>query len=86
MPKGLLFCILAFLPQNIIFIPAILTMGVSSIKLYNTIIGDRRKENIKSQIIAHSIMSIIMLILIIFSCIVESEISLKLLKFGIKWM
>ena len=32
--KGILFCLITILLQNILFIPAILTIGVSSIKLY----------------------------------------------------
>ena len=45
--KALLFIGITVLLQNIIFIPAIMIVGVSSIKLYKSIVKDRRKENIK---------------------------------------
>ncbi len=84
--KSILFCILTLFLQNIFFIPALLTMGVSSIKLYKSIINDRRKENIKIEIIRHTIISIIMLGILVISSIVENEISVSLLKFGIKYI
>lgn len=81
--KGLLFCIISLFLQNIFFIPAILTMGVSSIKLYRSIIADRRRENIKIEIIRHTIISLLMLGMLMVSSFIECEISLELLKFGI---
>ena len=41
--KGIIFILITILLQNIIFIPAIMILGVSSIKLYKSIIKDRRK-------------------------------------------
>lgn len=84
--KGILFCILSLFLQNIFFIPAILTIGVSSIKLYKSIIADRRKENIKIEIIRHTLISIIMLTMLIVASVVENKVSLQLLKFGIKYI
>ena len=82
--KGILFCFIGMLLQNIFFIPAVLTIGVSSIKLYKSIIKDRRKENIKVEIIRHTIISIIMSILLILASFIENEISILLLQKGIK--
>ena len=79
--KGMIFCMLSLFLQNIIFIPAIITIGVSSLKLYKSIISDRRKENIKIQIISHTIISLLMLIILIFSSFLENEVSIRLLKF-----
>ena len=45
--KGIIFIIATMLIQNIIYIPTILTLSVSGIKLYRLIMGDRRRENIK---------------------------------------
>ena len=49
--KGLTFSIIALLIQNILFIPAILALAVSGFKLYKSIIKDKRKENIKLEIL-----------------------------------
>ncbi len=84
--QGIVFCLLIIFLQNIIFIPALLTMGVSSIKLYKSIVTDRRKENIKIEIIRHTIISLIMLGILVISSIIESEISVRLLKIGIKYI
>ena len=82
--KGILFCLFALLLQNIFFIPAIITMGVSSIKLYKSIIADRRKENFKLQVFSHTMISLLMLLILIFSSFLENEISIVFLKFFIK--
>ena len=83
--KGIFFCILSLFLQNIFFILAILTIGVSSIKLYKSIIADRRKENIKIEIVRHTVISLLILVVLIFSSFIENRISVNLLKFGIKY-
>ena len=82
--KGITFCLISLFLQNIFFIPAIITIGVSSIKLYKAIIADRRKENIKIQIISHTIVSLLMLLILIFSSFLENEISVEILKLFVK--
>lgn len=84
--KGISFVFSLLLLQNIIFIPAILTLGVSSIKLYKSIIKDKRKENIKISIIRHTIISFIMLLLLIMSAIVETQISTVIFKKIVKYL
>lgn len=84
--KGILFCILALFLQNILFIPALLTMGVSSIKLYKSIINDRRRENIKIGIIKHTMICILMLFVLIIASFIENVISIKILDFGINFI
>ena len=74
--KGLIFVIITVFLQNAIFIPALMILGVSSIKLYTSIIKDRRKENIKVSILKHSIVSIMVMIVLIVSAIVKIEYSL----------
>lgn len=66
--------------QNILFIPALLALAVSGFKLYKSIVKDRRKENIKIEIIRHSIFSIVMLFILCISSLVEIFISTNLLK------
>ena len=83
--KGILFCIGLEVLQNILYIPAILTIGVSSIKLYKSIITDKRKENIKIEVIRHTIISTIMIAVLVLSTIIENFISLKIIKKIIKY-
>lgn len=83
--KGIMFILMTIFLQNIIFIPAIIMLGVSSIKLYTSIIKDRRKENIKLSIMKHCIISIIILIALIISSIVKIEISYRLIINLIKY-
>lgn len=83
--KALIFIGISILLQNIIFIPALMILGVSSIKLYKSIIKDRRKENIKISIIKHSLISIIILISLIISSVVKIGISYRLIINLIKY-
>lgn len=83
--KGILFCVSSIALQNILYIPAILTIGVSSIKLYKSIIKDKMRENIKIEIIRHTIISVLMVILLVLSAIIENLISIKILKNIIKY-
>ena len=83
--KGLIFVIITVFLQNAIFIPALMILGVSSIKLYTSIIKDRRKENIKVSILKHSIVSIMVMIVLIVSAIVKIEISYRMIVKLIKY-
>lgn len=83
--KGLIFVIITVFLQNAIFIPALMILGVSSIKLYASIIKDRRKENIKVSILKHSIVSIMVMIVLIVSAIVKIEISYRMIVNLIKY-
>ena len=82
--NGILFCITAILLQNIIVIPCIMTLAVSGIKLYKSIIRDRRRENIKLEVLTHTLISIIMLILLIGASFIESYLSTNLFQICIK--
>lgn len=84
--KGLAFIISNLLLQNIIFIPVILAISVSGFKLYKSIIKDKRRENIKIEIIRHTVFCFIMLICLIISSIIEVFISNNLLKITIKYI
>ena len=83
--KGLIFVLILILLQNLIFIPAILALGVSGFKLYKSIIKDKRKENIKLEMIRHTIFSIVMLIILIIASLIESFISTNIIKIFIKY-
>lgn len=83
--KGIFFIALSLILQNLIFIPATLALAVSGFKLYKSIIKDNRKENIKLEIVRHTIFSFIMLVLLLLSSILEIFVSTNLLKFFIKY-
>ena len=83
--KGILFIITTIFLQNIIFIPALMILGVSSIKLYQSIIKDRRKENIKLSILKHIIISIGIMLTLIISSIIKVEISYRLIVLLVRY-
>ena len=83
--KGILFTLITLLLQNIILIPAILALAVSGFKLYKSIVKDKRRENVKLEIIRHTIFSLVMLIILIISSLVEIFISTNILKGVIKY-
>lgn len=88
--KGIAFTATALLAQNILLIPAILALGVSGTNLYKTIIKKKSTrlggtQNIKAQILKHTVFSIIMLALLILSAIIKTNISGDLLEKIIKY-
>ena len=83
--KALIFISITILLQNIIFIPSIMILGVSSIKLYKSIVKDRRRENIKLSIIKHSLISMVILIALIIASIIKIEISYRMILNLIKY-
>lgn len=76
--KGILFFITTMLLQNLIFIPCMLALAVSGIKLYKSIMKDKRKENIKFEIFRHTMFSFMILILLMISSVIETYISTNL--------
>ena len=83
--KGIMFISISILLQNILLIPAILALGVSGIKLYKSIMKDKRKENIKLEILRHTVFSLLMLALIFISSVIEIQISGRMLESFIKY-
>lgn len=84
--KGILFCISSILLHNIIMIPAILMIAASGTNLCQAIIKNRTKENIKLEIIKHSIISFIGIILFMLSSLVEVYISTNFLMLVVKYI
>ncbi len=84
--KGILFVITSMLLHNIIFIPCLLLLAVSGINLYKSIIRDRRKENIKIEIIRHTIFSLIILAVLLIASLIETYISSNLLISIVKYL
>ena len=85
MGKGLSFILITLLPQNIIFIPCIIGIGVSGFKLYKSIVKDRNKDNIKVEVLRHTIFSSIMLLVLCIASVIEILISTNMLKNFIKY-
>lgn len=85
LPQGILFVLILLFLQNILFIPAILALAVSGFKLYKSIIKDRNKENIKIEVIRHTIFSFIMLLILVVSSIIEIFLSTNITKGLIKY-
>ena len=83
--KGIIFIFITIFLQNIIFVPAIMILGVSSIKLYKSIIKDRRKENIKLSILKHTTITGMVLISLILASIIKIEISYRMIVNLIKY-
>lgn len=83
--NSIIFILSTMLLQNIIYIPTIITLAVSGIKLYKLIMEDRRKENIKIQILRHTIFSFLMLVLLLFSSVIETYISGNLSQIILKY-
>ena len=83
--KGLGFVFSILLLQNIIFIPALVALAVSGFKLYKSIVKDKRKENVKLEILRHTVFSILMLILLLISSLIEIFVSTNILKIVIKY-
>ena len=83
--KGIAFTLISVLMQNILFIPGVISLGVSALKAYKSIYSDKRKENIKLELVRHTIFSALTLIVLITSAVVETQISTNLLRGTIKY-
>lgn len=83
--KGILFFIITMFLKNILAIPATIALAVSGMKLYKSIMQDRRRENIKLESIRHTIFSILMLLLLIVASFLEVYVSQNILKYSINW-
>ena len=77
--KGIAFVLSSMLIHNIILIPCMLAVAVSGINLYKSIMKDRRKENIKLEIIRHTVFCLIMLVIMAVGSLIETYISSNLL-------
>lgn len=84
--RGISFVLSNLLLQNLIFIPAIITVAVSCFKLYKSIIRDKRRENIKFEIIRHTVFCCVMAIVIFISSLIEVFASDNILKIISKYL
>ncbi|MBR1802891.1 MAG: stage II sporulation protein M [Clostridia bacterium] len=84
--KGTMFFFTSMLLQNLLFIPCILALAVSGMKLYQSIMKDKRRENLKLAIARHTVFSLIMLILLLVSALIETYLSSNLVKLYVPYM
>lgn len=83
--KGSLFFATAILLQNLILIPCILALAVSGIKLYKSIIKDKRKENIKIEIVRHTLFSLVLLAFLMMASLLETYVSSNLFMLCVQY-
>ena len=84
--KGIILSLSAMFLQSIILFPIVFALAVSGMKLYGSIMKDRRKENIKIEIYRHTMLSAIMCVGLAISSIIEVYISSNLVIFISGWM
>ena len=73
--NGLLISISFLLLHNIIFVPTMFAISVSGVKLYKSIMKNKQRENIKLEILRHTIFCFIMLLGMLISALIETYIS-----------
>ena len=76
--KGLSVSLAFLLLHNIIFIPIMFAICVSGVKLYKSIMKNKQRENIKFEILRHTIFCFIMLLFMLLSSVVEVYLSTNL--------
>lgn len=73
--NGLLLSFSFLMLHNIIFIPVMFSTCVSGVKLYKSIMKNKQRNNIKIEILRHTIFCLLMLALLIFSSLIEAYVS-----------
>lgn len=84
--KTIAMLVSTMLLKNIIVIPCTIALAVSGMKVYKSIMQDRRKENIKLEILRHTGFSIFILVVLILSSLIEVYLSQLILKCCVKYM
>jgi len=83
---GIIFSIITLGFKNILFVPTIFVLAISGIKLYKSIIKDKRKENIKIQVVRHTVISLIIAVILILTSLIEVYVSTNILQYFIKFL
>lgn len=84
--KTIAMLVSTMLLKNIIVIPCTIALAVSGMKVYKSIMQDRRRENIKLEILRHTCFSIFILIVLILSSLIEVYLSQLILKCCVKYI
>ena len=70
--------------QNIIFIPVLFALAISGIRLYKSIMKERTRENIKIEILRHTIFSLILSVMLVLASFIETYVSTKIFMLTLK--
>lgn len=84
--KGIIFTLSALFLHNFLQIPLLLALGVSGINLYRAIIKDRKKENIKMEIIRHTVFSSLCILGLMITSVIEVYFSTNIFMFTVKYL
>lgn len=84
--NGIIISLGALLLHNIIFIPTMFSICISGIRMYKSIMKNKERENIKLEILRHTIFCIIMLLFMMISSLVETYISTNILIILLKYI
>lgn len=84
--KGIIFFMTTMFLKNIIVIPCTLALAVSGMKLYRTILQDRRKGNIKLEVTRHTLSSAFIFVVLTIASFIEVYVSCGFLGYYIKYM
>ena len=76
--KGITVALSSLLLQNIIAIPCILALAVSSVKMHKVIMKEHNKNDLKFEIYRHTIFSLIMAVGLVISSFIEIFLSTNL--------
>lgn len=84
--KTIAMLVSTMLLKNIIVIPCTIALAVSGMKVYKSIMQNRRRENIKLEILRHTCFSTFILIVLILSSLIEVYLSQLILKCCVKYI
>ena len=76
--EGTIFIFSSMLLQNIIFIPILFALAISGIRLYKSIMKEKTRENIKIEILRHTIFCAMLSTMLILASLLETYVSTKI--------
>ena len=78
--NGIIYSFAGLFIHNLICIPVLFATAVSGMKMYKSILQNRKKENVKIEFLRHTIFCILMFVLLVIASLVETYISINLLR------